>query len=462
MFKLQTSYYLFYLVLIFKESLAFCPIGSYQSPYYPWTSCSPCPDGISTLSTDSKSVSACTICSPGYAGTVTNPGTTSASGCSICPSGSFAADPTGSTNCQLCDNNKYSYPGASSCSSCPLGSMLISSSSGCRPSSFSNVGPVDTSFYLSGSQTEGVSAFTSIRNANGISYFSNLSSFPNEGVLISSGSSISTSLLSTLPSGSSAFTVSSWVNCASSSFSDYNPSGVVVAWGLAGEVSTSANLFAASLAVTSPYMETVVWTTSTIAGSGSPGFADGVGSLAMFISPTGVALDSFGNIYVADSRNNRIRKIEASGVVTTIAGKYLGFVDGTGTNARFYNPTGITVDLVGNVYVSEQYQNSIRKITTSGVVSTLAGGNSGYADGTGSNAKFNSPLGVSVDSSGNIYVADSGNARIRKITSTGLVTTFAGSGIPGLADGEGTNSKFKSPYGVAVDMYGNIYVADIW
>ena len=201
---------------------------------------------------------------------------------------------------------------------------------------------------------------------------------------------------------------------------------------------------------------------STLAGSGAFGFADGTGTEAKFDQPTGVAVDSAGNVYVADTWNSRIRKISPSGEVSTLAGSgAFGFADGTGTAAKFNYPFGVAVDSSGNVYVADMWNNRIRKITPSGVVSTLAGsGVFGFADGAGTAAKFNEPTGVAVDSAGNVYVADMGNNRIRKITPSGEVSTLAGSGAFGFADGTGTEAKFHYPFGVAVDSSSNVYVAD--
>jgi hypothetical protein len=196
---------------------------------------------------------------------------------------------------------------------------------------------------------------------------------------------------------------------------------------------------------------------ATILAGGEMGYADGTGTAARFYTLSGIAVDGTGNVYV--SEQHRIRKITPSGVVTTFAGSGTsGYADGTGTAARFYYPSGLAADSAGNVYVSEQHR--IRKITPSGVVTTLAGsGTSGYADGTGTAAQFHGPLGLTVDSAGNVYVAESAG-RIRKITSGGVVTTFAGTGTSGYADGAVTAAQFNVPRDVAVDSAGNIYIAD--
>ena len=198
---------------------------------------------------------------------------------------------------------------------------------------------------------------------------------------------------------------------------------------------------------------------TTLAGSSS-GNTNGTGTAAKFNSPSGVAVDSSGHVYVGDYNNHRIRKISPAGVVTTFAGSSSGYMDGTGTAAQFNRPSGVAVDSSGYVYVADTFNHRIRKISPTGVVSTLAGSSSGYMDGTGTAAQFNNPSGVAVDSSGNVYVADRINHRIRKIDSTGVVTTLAGSTSTGDDDGTGTAAKFNQPYGVAVDSSGHVYVAD--
>ena len=205
---------------------------------------------------------------------------------------------------------------------------------------------------------------------------------------------------------------------------------------------------------------------TTFAGLAGPGSADGTGSAARFYCPFGVAVDGAGNVYVADNQNQTIRKITLAGVVTTLAGLAgsSGSADGTGSAARFYDPVGVAVDGSGNVYVADERNHTIRKITPAGDVTTLAGlaGNAGSADGTGSAALFHDPMGVAVDGSGNVYVADQTNHTIRKITPAGDVTTLAGlAGNAGSADGTGSAARFFYPQGVAVDGSGNVYVGDM-
>lgn len=200
---------------------------------------------------------------------------------------------------------------------------------------------------------------------------------------------------------------------------------------------------------------------STFAGTGAAGAANGTDT-ATFNSPLAVAADGSGNIYVADYGNNLVRKIDATGVVSTLAGSGApGADDGAASSATFNLPEGIAVDASGNVYVADNGNNLIRKITPDGTVSTLAGsGAAGFANGTGKAASFNSPFGIAADGNGNIFVADAGNNMIRKITPAGVVTTFAGSGAKGAKDGPGVSATFNTPSGVVIDAEGHVYVAD--
>jgi hypothetical protein len=208
---------------------------------------------------------------------------------------------------------------------------------------------------------------------------------------------------------------------------------------------------------------------TTLAGQVSTsGSSDGTGSAAQFYEPWGVATDTTGNVYVMDTYNDTLRKITPAGVVTTLAGlagnKY-GSANGTGSAAQFFYPFGVTTDNAGNVFVADSSNLTIRKITPSGLVSTLAGlaGSQGSADGTGSEARFRYTYGVATDSAGNVYVADSANNTIRKITSAGVVTTLAGLAVTsGSDDGTGSAARFNYPYGLATDSAGNIYVADTY
>ncbi len=203
-------------------------------------------------------------------------------------------------------------------------------------------------------------------------------------------------------------------------------------------------------------------TVTTFAGSGTASYLDGTGTNARFDTPYNLAVDIAGNVYVSDTNNNRIRKITSAGVVTTFAGSGTAtFLNGTGTNASFNSPRGIVIDASSNIYIADTFNHCIRKITSAGVVSTFAGsGNATFSDGTGSSAGFNTPYGINMDVFGNFYVADYNNNRIRKITSAGVVTTIAGFGTATYLDGTGTNAGFYNPAGVAADSFGNIYVSD--
>lgn len=209
------------------------------------------------------------------------------------------------------------------------------------------------------------------------------------------------------------------------------------------------------------------WQFTTIAGQSgvAPGSQDGPGSAALFSNPSGIAVDAAGNVYVADTNNQTIRKISPTGDVSTLAGTagVGGHADGFGSAASFNEPEGVAVDSAGNVYVADTQNSLIRKISPAGAVTTIAGGTAHFADGNGAAAGFNGPTGVAVDAAGNLYVADSDYNAIRMITPNGAVTTLAGnpaSTVPGGADGTGAAARFNSPRGVAVDGAGNVYVTD--
>ncbi|HWD87636.1 MAG TPA: NHL repeat-containing protein [Mucilaginibacter sp.] len=264
-------------------------------------------------------------------------------------------------------------------------------------------------------------------------------------------------------------------------------------------------------------------TVSTLAGNGKQGSVDGKASSASFFSPAGIAAGPDGSVfYVADTQNSLVRKISREGVVTTVAGALTsstknhpeslarldnpwgivvgkdgtvyftdwernlirkigpdgevsiiagdtdsGAKDGKGRSASFFLPQGIAIDDKGTLYITDTYNNIIRKMDTSGMVTTLAGKpapkgkrNIGHNDGKGPAASFNHPCGIAVDKKGIVYVADVGNNKIRKITPDGTVTTLAGSGSPGAQNGSLDKASFYRPYGVAVDKNGDLYIAD--
>jgi sugar lactone lactonase YvrE len=205
---------------------------------------------------------------------------------------------------------------------------------------------------------------------------------------------------------------------------------------------------------------------TTLAGSfGQEGSADGVGGAARFRSPTRLATDSTGNVYVTDTGNSTIRKISPGGSVTTLAGQVgaCGTADGGGTLAQFCNPQGIALDQAGNLFIADTRNHTIRKIDPAGRVTTLAGhaGTCGSADGPAANAMFCEPRDITVDRWNNVYVADTGNSTIRMIDPKGQVTTLAGApGVCSSADGAGTAARFCSASGITVDSMDNLYVAD--
>ena len=214
-------------------------------------------------------------------------------------------------------------------------------------------------------------------------------------------------------------------------------------------IDSNGNLFVADLSNHRIRKITPAGVVTTFAGSGTPGSANGTGTAAQFSSPLGICIDSANNVYVADLYNNAIRKITPAGVVTTLS---------TGFNL----PYGCAVDSVGNIYVASTYNHQIKKITPAGVVSVLAGtGATGGADGPGASATFTYPAGVAVHpTTGDIYVAGCDDSKIRKITPAGVVSTYAGTGTPGNTDGPAATATFNRPFKLIFDPAGNLYVAD--
>ncbi|MEO6992512.1 MAG: immunoglobulin domain-containing protein [Lacunisphaera sp.] len=236
--------------------------------------------------------------------------------------------------------------------------------------------------------------------------------------------------------------------------------------GLAADA--EGNIYGASDADNTIRKITPAGIVTTLAGLGRDftiGSNDGIGTSARFNALTSTAVGPQGELYAADSLNATIRKISPNGTVSTLAGSpgHSGSIDGTGSAARFYIPSGVAVDPTGNVYVADSGNNTIRKITPASIVTTFAGtgGVYGSADGTGSAAQFFYPYAMAADQTGTLYVTEIGNYAIRKITPAGVVTTLAGAaGQPGSADGIGSAARFRSPEGIAVDGAGNVYVAD--
>jgi sugar lactone lactonase YvrE len=202
--------------------------------------------------------------------------------------------------------------------------------------------------------------------------------------------------------------------------------------------------------------------TTTLAGSGSPAYANGVGAAASFSQPRGLAIDANGTIFVTDSGSQRVRKVTPGGGVSLLAGSgAASFLDATGAAAAFSSPVSAAAALNGTVYIADYGNNRIRRVTSGGVVTTLAGSAVGaLVDGSGTSACFRGPHGVAVGMDGNVVVAEYGSHAIRQVTPGGVVTTLAGNGMAGSADGIGADARFKGPSALAIDSSGAIFVLD--
>jgi alpha-tubulin suppressor-like RCC1 family protein len=237
-------------------------------------------------------------------------------------------------------------------------------------------------------------------------------------------------------------------------------------WPMGIAVNTSGQMILAEAGAHSIRAIAATGTVSTLAGTaGISGSTDATGPEARFFNPAAVAMDSSGNSYIADFTNHIIRKMTPLGEVTTLAGlaETDGSADGAGADARFFNPSGIALAAGGVIYVCDESNHTIRKITPAGVVTTIAGlaANFGSADGNGASARFRRPRGITVDGSGVLWVADTGNHTIRRVTPSGDVTTVGGmAGQSGSREGSATNALFSSPSGITMDSAGRVYVAD--
>lgn len=240
-----------------------------------------------------------------------------------------------------------------------------------------------------------------------------------------------------------------------------NPEGVVF--------DSHGNLIVADRSNHTIKMITPDGVVSVVAGNGTAGNTDGAVDVARFNNPYKVGIDKNDNIYVADNSNHLVRKIDAvTKIVSTVAGARTatagssGFIDGPANTARFNSPIAIDVDMNGNIYVADNNNHAIRKISN-GIVTTIAGnGASGYGDGVWPNVQFWNPSGVAVDNDGNVLVADRRNNRIRKVNvSSGVTTTIAGNGTAESIDGNGLKASFNQPFGIKITADGVIYVADL-
>ena len=211
---------------------------------------------------------------------------------------------------------------------------------------------------------------------------------------------------------------------------------------------------------------------TTIAGTGIWGISGdgGAATSAQFALPSGVSVDISGNVYIADTNNYRIRMVNSAGIITTFAGTGDGGSSGDGgaaTSATLFGPRGVSVDISGNVYIADSWNNMIRMVTSTGIITTIAGtgtrGSSGDG-GAATSAQLYWPYGVSVDISGNVYIADYRINKIRMVNSAGIITAFAGTGDGGSSGdgGAATSAQLYGPQGVSVDISGNVYIADYY
>jgi sugar lactone lactonase YvrE len=241
------------------------------------------------------------------------------------------------------------------------------------------------------------------------------------------------------------------------------------------EVDTSGNLFIPDSLNNRIRKVSTNGIITTVAGNGTGSYSGdgGAATNATMGLPAGVAVDAFGNMFIADSENNRIRKVNTNGIITTVAGNGNQSYSGDGgaaINASLNSPNGVALDGSGNLFIADRSNNHIRKVNTNGIITTVAGNSTGGYSGDGGaaiNASLNEPFGMAVDVSGNLFIADSNNERIRKVDTNGIITTVAGNGYTkfdqGAYSGDGgaaTNASLNSPLGVAVDVCGNLFIAD--
>ena len=376
-------------------------------------------------------------------GSVAAPGTTQCMAC-VAP-----ASPSQFQDSCLCVGSTYGY-GSAACASCAAGATFVSASAGCQPSTTLAASLADTAFYLSGSATEGVAAFalTGAAPTFVADRFGNTSG----ALALASGSYLSAPGASTpaaLPSGGSVpWSAAAWVKCAAPT-----TWAGALEWGAAGDAGEVMSSAAIVLAVGGSLPAPNSGVVTTLAGSGDAALADGQGATASFFHPSGIGLLPSGDVVVADASNHRVCLVAPDGTVTTLAGSGNGgYANGQGAAAAFSYPSGVAVEPSGAIIVADQMNNRIRRVSLSGLVTTIAGsGSYAFADGQGAAASFNVPSFVAViPASGNYVVSDSWNHRLRIVTPAGLVWTLAGSGSSSFADGIGLAASFSYPAGVAV------------
>lgn len=230
------------------------------------------------------------------------------------------------------------------------------------------------------------------------------------------------------------------------------------------------NVYIASSDVRRVYKIDASGTATVFAGTGVAGSSGdgGPAAMAKFINPQGIALDSAGNVYIVDDLGERVRKVDTSGIITTFAGTGIqGFSgdNGPAALAQLGGPDAVAVDGAGNIYIAEFVNQRVRKVDPTGTITTFAGnGTPGFAgdNGPASSAQLNFPFGLAVDSSSNLYIADADNNRVRKVDVTGKITTFAGGGTTGLGDGgAATSAELSTPQGLAFDAAGNLFITEV-